>query len=137
MKDTLSNWEAVFICGRKERRVVSRSPPPIGVLRFNVDKADRGKPGIAGVLHNFMGEAVLMLSKNVDVKEFNEAEVMEILEALRLFSCSFRARLIVESDSGNVVQWVSNIVTRPWRFHFHFNEIKELSSHLDVFFSYE
>lgn len=44
-------------------------------------------------------DILFMFSKSVGVKESNEAEVMAILEALRLFSSSFQAKLIVESDS--------------------------------------
>lgn len=40
----------------------------------------------------------------------------------------FQSKLIVERDSANAAMWVA----RPWRFQFHFDEIKELSSHLDV-----
>lgn len=73
-----------------------------------------------------------MFSKKVGVKESNENEVMAILEALRLFSHYFQTLLIVENDSANAVKWASNIIPRPWRFQFLFNEIKELSSHLDA-----
>lgn len=80
------------------------------------------------------GEVVLMFSKKVGVKESNENEVMAILEALQLFSHSFQTLLIVENDSANAVKWASNIISRPWRFQFLFNKIKELSSHLDASF---
>lgn len=36
-----------------------------------------------------------------------------MLEALQLYSRSFQAKLIIESDSANVVMWPSQIVSRP------------------------
>ena len=53
---------------------------------------------------------------------------MAILEALRLFSCSYQSKLAVESDLANVANWASHADSRPSRFQFLFNEIKELSS---------
>ena len=67
-------------------------------------------------------------------KESNEAEAMVILEAFQLFSNSFRAKFIVESDAANAVMWAAQFDSRPWRFKYFFNEIKELSSHLHVVF---
>ena len=49
-----------------------------------------------------------MLSKYVGVCDFNEAEVLAILEALRCFSRSFQGDLMMESDSSNTIAWVSN-----------------------------
>lgn len=37
------------------------------------------------------------------IKESNEIEVLDILEALQLFSSSFYGKLIVESDSPNTI----------------------------------
>ena len=48
----------------------------------------QGKPrpsGIRSVLRDDKGDVLLMFSKNIVVKESNEAEVLAILEALRLF----------------------------------------------------
>ena len=40
------------------------------------------------------------------MRDSNEAEVLAILEALKIFSRSFKGRLIVESDSSNGISWV-------------------------------
>ena len=49
-------------CGSfKERRTIPWHPPPLGVFKFNVDGASRGKPGlvgIRGVFHNCKGGGV-------------------------------------------------------------------------------
>ena len=57
-----------------------------------------------------------MFSKHVGVRDSNEAEVLEILKALRLFSTNFGDALIVESDSSNAIFWVSNGKVFPWKF---------------------
>ena len=65
------NWEACMVCGLpKVRRSTLCSPPPLSVLKFNVDGATRGKPGptgIGGVLHNNKGGVLFMFSKHVGV----------------------------------------------------------------------
>lgn len=81
----------------------SLEPTPSGVLKFNVNKTTRSKPGlpgIGGVLCNDMGEILCIFSQGVGVKDSNEAEVMAILEALRIFSCSFLASLMVKVTHG-------------------------------------
>ena len=44
----------------------------------------------------------------------------------------FNGNLIVDSDSSNVVAWVSNQRANPWEFQFLFNEIRILSSKINV-----
>lgn len=64
----------------------SQLPPLEGTMNFTVDGA-RQKPGmlgIGGVLFNSRGE-VLMLSKNIGIKDYNKAEVMAILKVVRMF----------------------------------------------------
>ena len=53
-----------------------------------------------------------MFSKSVGVGDPNKAEVLAILEALRFFSEFCHCRLIVESDSSNVISCVSKGKTR-------------------------
>ena len=81
-------------------------PLGFGVLKFNVDGASRGKPGLAGiggVFRNSRGEILLIFSKHVSVCDSNEAEVLAILEDLRLFSRGYGGPLVMESDSFNVI----------------------------------
>lgn len=74
------------------RKSVSWISPQEGVFKFNLNRAAREKPGLAGiggVLRNSK-EAVLMLfSKQVSIKQSNEVDVMAILEALRLYAMFF------------------------------------------------
>lgn len=58
------------------------------MFKFNVGRAVRGKPrlaGIRGVLRNSKGEVLFKFSKHVGVCDSNKAEVLAILESL----CSF------------------------------------------------
>lgn len=122
MTDVISNWEACLSCGRRKiRRVIAWIIPPVGVMKFNVLGASRGKPGPAGllgVIRNCKDDILLLFSKNVRINESNEIEVLALLEALWLFSLSFQAKLIVESDSDNVVIRVSYSISKPWRHLF-------------------
>lgn len=122
MTDIISNWEACSSCGRRKiRREIAWITPPVGVMKFNVLGASRGKPGPAGllgVLRNCKDDILFLFSKNVGINESNEVEVLARLEALWLFSLSFQTKLIVESDSDNVVMWVSSLISKPWRLLF-------------------
>lgn len=62
-----------------------------------MDGASRAKPGpaqVGGVLRNCKGEVLLMFSKYVGVCDSNEAEVLAILEALRIYSRKYYGRLV-------------------------------------------
>lgn len=92
-----------------------------------MDKEARGKPGpagIVGVLRNSKGEIMLLFSKNVGVKESNEAKVLMKLEALLLFLRYYQVKLIVERDSAIAVMWASYYNSRPWRLQFLFMRSK-------------
>lgn len=74
------------------------------------------------------------LLKMWGLRNSNEAEVLVILEALRIFSWLFQGSLIVKSDTFNAISWVYLGKTEPWKLQFSFNEIKALASNFDVFF---
>lgn len=103
----LHNWKAAI--GFRILRVpkiVSWAPPYGGKLKFNMDGAAKGKPGLAGVggvLRNNHGVVMAIISKSAGVKKSNEAEVIAILEELQTFYYSFHEGLIVESDVSNAV----------------------------------
>eukprot|EP00268_Persea_americana_P009152 TRINITY_DN13625_c0_g1_i4.p1 TRINITY_DN13625_c0_g1~~TRINITY_DN13625_c0_g1_i4.p1 ORF type:complete len:159 (-),score=28.79 TRINITY_DN13625_c0_g1_i4:37-513(-) len=85
--------------GFKEKMKVCRCLPPYGVLKFNVDGAAKGKPGltgIEGVLRNHKGEVIYMFSKHVGINFSNETEVLARLEALRIYHTLYQQNLIVE-----------------------------------------
>ena len=73
---------------------------------------------------NDKGEVFCLFFKGVGVRDSNEAGVLAILEALRIFSRLLQGSLIVESDSFNAISWVSINISKPWKLQFAFNEIK-------------
>ena len=72
--------------------MVHWAPLNVGVLKFNVDGAAKGKPGpagIGGVLCDSGGVVLVMFSKHVGIMKSNEAKVLAILEAVRIFAYSY------------------------------------------------
>ena len=60
-------------------------------------------------------------SKHVAIKDSNEAEVMAILEALRIYHTLIHHYLIAESDSANAIYWVKSS-RGPWKMKFLFHK---------------
>lgn len=120
-----------------KKRDVSRFAPLPNILKFNVDGGAKGKPGqacIGGALRDEKGAVLCMFCKSIEIRNSNKAEVLAILEALRIFSRSFQRRLIVESNSYNAISWVGSDKGKPLKLHFSFNEIKYSTSFIPVDF---
>lgn len=134
--DDILYWGACLLMGEaKKRKKVTWHPPPSSCLKFNVDRAACGKPGpasIGGVLRNHKREVLYMFSKNMGVKDSNEAEVLAILEAIRICCRSFHISLIIETEFFNAVSWAKD-VKGPLKMQFYFNEIKHISLESCVF----
>lgn len=75
-----------------------------------------------------------MFFKHVGHVILIKAKVLSILEALWCFSRLFHGESLIESDSYNVIAWVSNWKANTWKFLFYFNEIHVLSSRLGIVF---
>ena len=94
--------------------------PPLNFMKFNVDDFAKGKPRLAdigGVLRDWKVAVKVVFSKPIGVADSNVAELLTVLEALRIFVASRWAlshKLIIESDSSNVVNWVINPHGSPW-----------------------
>ena len=67
------------------------------------------------------------------IKDCNEAEVMAVLEALRIYHTLFQHFLIVERDSARAISWVESL-RGPWKTQFLLNEIRHLISDTQVTF---
>ncbi|XVF39103.1 hypothetical protein PTKIN_Ptkin01aG0008500 [Pterospermum kingtungense] len=84
--------------------------PAVGVLKFNVDGASKGKPGPS---------------------DSNEAEYLAIRESFLTFLASpwvHKYKLCVESDSMNAVLWVANPSKVPWRLRCIRNHLENLKA---------
>jgi len=59
-----------------------------------------------------------MFSMSVGIKESNETELLELIKALELSSTReefIGKSIIIESDSANAIDWMSNESNTPWR----------------------
>ncbi|OMO58103.1 hypothetical protein CCACVL1_25585 [Corchorus capsularis] len=94
----------------KEAVQASWKKPDFGVLKFNVDGAAKGKPGLAGIcgiLRNHQGNTLAKFSKSIGIAESNEAELLAIKEAFLIFGASRWANayiLEIETDSYNALK---------------------------------
>lgn len=86
--DILMIWEVCLGCGifyLKKKWLLESSG--VGILKFYVDRAEQGKPrqpGIGGVLQNDKEDVLTFFFKHIGVRYSNRAEVLAILEALRI-----------------------------------------------------
>ena len=126
--------------GKEDENVVHWVPPNVRVLKFNVDRAAKGKPwptGIGGVLRDTEWLVLVLFYKHVRTMKSNEAEVLAILEAVQNFaSSSFNSKLEVERDSLNVISLLSSSTVIPWRFQFYLNKIRYLPSSIQAKFQH-
>ncbi|KAK8993498.1 hypothetical protein V6N11_033593 [Hibiscus sabdariffa] len=88
-------------------------PPPLGFLKFNVDGAcsHEGKCGVGGVLRDANGSKLMEFSLSIGFGSPLLAEILAIKFAVERFVNSSwvnRSRLVVESDSKTIVDWVSD-----------------------------
>lgn len=99
-------------------------------------RGKRGPMGIRGMLPNKCEEVLLMFSKNVGVQIPMKWRFWQSWKLFVYFLLSFRTCWWWRVTS-NVGGWVSRCGSRPWKFQFHFNDIKKLSSGLDFVFCHE
>ncbi|XVE74756.1 hypothetical protein DITRI_Ditri12bG0043400 [Diplodiscus trichospermus] len=95
--------------------------PNMGRLKFNVAGSALGQPGpagIRGVLRDHEVNVKLVFSKSIGIADSNLVEILTVGEALILYASLRRAqshKLLIESDSVNIVKWVNNPNLAPWR----------------------
>ncbi|XWS10417.1 hypothetical protein CRYUN_Cryun39dG0075400 [Craigia yunnanensis] len=101
-------------------------PPPHGYMKFS--KGKLGPTGIGGVLRDNLLVVKMVFSKSVGMEDSNMAELLAVRKAMCLFISSCWApshKLIIESDSSNVVNWIHNPQSVPWL-------MKRIISHIVV-----
>ncbi|XVF28382.1 hypothetical protein REPUB_Repub15cG0024800 [Reevesia pubescens] len=110
--------------------------PPPGSLKFNIDRASRGKPGparIGGVLRENKGTVKMIFSKSIGVADSNLAELLDLREAIVLFATSRWVTshgLRLESDNKNAVNWILSPASTPWRMKKYTVQIEALKKDL-------
>lgn len=62
--------------------------------------------------------------------------MLAVLKTLWFFVRIFQDSLVVESNSLNMISWISPSTATPWRLQFYFSEIKYLSSLIQVEFKH-
>ncbi|EOY00574.1 Uncharacterized protein TCM_010468 [Theobroma cacao] len=105
--------------------------PPAGHLICNTDGASKGNLGdsrIRGILRKENGDALIIFSKAIDVSDSNTVELLTVREAALLFAASdwLSQPLLIECDSLNVVYWIKNPLSMPWRLRCHVVQITKL-----------
>ena len=85
-----------------------------------MDGSARGKPnptGIECVLRDCKAAIKVVFSKAIGVTNSNITELLVVREALRIFITSrwvSSHKVIIESDSSNVIKWVLYPQGAPW-----------------------
>ncbi|XVE86926.1 hypothetical protein DITRI_Ditri18aG0074600 [Diplodiscus trichospermus] len=104
----------------------------MGWLKFNVDGAMQGQPGlegIGGVLRNHESRVLMVFSKSIGLVNSNMVEILAVKEALSLFlslQWSQSSSLIIESDSLNVVKWLRDPASAPWKLRNIVSQVENL-----------
>ena len=95
-----------------------------------MDGSTRGKPGpvgIGGVLRDCNAAVKAVFSKSIGMADSNLAELLVVREALKVFVAIRWAsshRLVIESDSNNIVKWMLNPSRVPWSMKRHMVHIE-------------
>ena len=113
------------------RAITSWKHPSANAMKFNVDGSSKRKPGpigIGGVLKDSSAVVKIVFSKPIGMANSNVAELLAVREAMCIFVSSKwinSHRLIIESDSSNVVRWILNPNSIPWK-------LKIFNSHIEA-----
>ena len=109
---------------------------PCGFMKFNVDGSSVGKPGpagIGGVLRDNSTAVKAVFSKSIGVADSNVAELLAVREAMHIFLSSSwmnSHKLIIESDSSNVVKWIHDPQSVPGKMKKYISHIEALKTQL-------
>lgn len=110
-------------------------PPPSHCIKWNVDASLHPiliRTSIGGVLGDSEGKFLCIFSSPIPHMEINMAEVFAIHKALKIVQGSpglQGRKIIIESDSKNVVGWCCARSGRPWNIQFILNFIRNISSY--------
>ncbi|KAK9000739.1 hypothetical protein V6N11_081227 [Hibiscus sabdariffa] len=121
--------------------VTEWTPPDEGAVKFNVDGSVLlNRAGCGGVLRNHKGEVIAIFYGPAECFGADYSELVAIKMAFNLFketNVFGKARLVIESDSQIVLNWLQNFLARPWKWWSLFEEIdrslKEIPGTVTVF----
>ncbi|XVE48614.1 hypothetical protein DITRI_Ditri01bG0015500 [Diplodiscus trichospermus] len=117
------------------RATSSWSKPPEGYMKFNVDGSafrKSGPAGIVGILRDHMSSVKIVFSKHIGTAE--STELLAVGEAFLLFveyEWVNSHKIIIESESSNVVQWISSPSSAPWTVRNLIAHIENLKNQLN------
>lgn len=115
-----------FPCKQSVPRMVSWSPPDIGLLKCNVDGASKGNPGpcgVGGVIRDANRKILGFFALNTGWGWAYEAKIKAILHGFRFCHQYLLRNIIIESDSTTAVRWTSSKNRRPWKLANELNQI--------------
>ncbi|KAK9000750.1 hypothetical protein V6N11_081237 [Hibiscus sabdariffa] len=100
--------------------VTEWTPPDEGAVKFNVDGSVLlNRAGCGGVLRNHKGEVIAIFSGLAECFGADYSELVAVKMALNLFketNVFGKTRLVIESDSQIVLNWLQNFSARPWKW---------------------
>ena len=94
---------------------------------------DLQEASIGGVLRYCNAAIKVIFFKSIRVVDLNVVELLAVWEALQLFVTTRWAssdRLVIESDSSNVVNWMLNLFGAPWSMKRHMAHIENFKQQL-------
>lgn len=103
------------------------------MLKFNVGSTTRRNPSLEGIggVRNEKG-TFISFSKHEGVQDSIATELLGTLEALQIYCGLFHERLIVEGTLSNALRGFLIMLLDHGSFNFTYNEIKVLSSYIQV-----
>lgn len=117
------------LCGKSA--VLWCSPPSL-IIKWNVDASVHpfnSRSAIGGVLRNHLGNFMCLFSSPIPFMEINSAEILAIHRAVKITSSNEElkdAKMILESDSKNVVLWRNSDSGGPWNLNFQLSYIRNI-----------
>lgn len=120
------------------------SPLEVNCVKWNVDASVHNPDScsaIGGVLRNHLGNFICLFSSPIPFMEINCAEVLAIQRAIAISlssDTSKNCKIILESDSLNVVSWCNNASDGVWNLNYHLNFIiNECKISLNILISHK
>lgn len=117
------------LCGKS---AVLWCPPSSHTFKWNVDASVHpfnSRSAIGGVLRNHLGNFMCLFSSPIPFMEINSAEILAIYRAVKITTSNEAlkgAKLILESDSKNVVCWCNSDSGGPWNLNFQLSFIRNV-----------